>query len=228
MTHYLRLLPVALMLAACARGAETAPANAAKPAAKPAAGVMAAPAGTTMSKPASAPSASAAPRYTLAPGANELSFTFVQEGSDTPASFKQFTVALAYDEKNPAAGSLDVKVQATSVSTDYDDRDKEIRGEDLLSVEKFPTIEYHAKSFVKGAKGLEAVGKLTVRDQTRDLRIPLVIKPVTIDGKPGLEVTGNAGVNRLDYGVGQGEWKAIETVKNEIRLSWKVRLVSAR
>jgi polyisoprenoid-binding protein YceI len=176
---------------------------------------------------AAAPAADAV-RYKLAPGANELAFTFVQEGSETHASFKQFNVDLAYDEKNLAASSLDVKVQATSVFTDYEDRDAEIRGADLLSVAKYPVIEFKAASFARGAKGIEAVGKLTVRDKSRDLRVPLVIKPATVAGKPGLEVTGSVQVNRLDYGVGQGEWTATDSVKNEIKLSWKVQLVPAK
>jgi polyisoprenoid-binding protein YceI len=176
---------------------------------------------------AAAPAADAA-RYKLASGANELAFTFVQEGSETHASFKQFSVDLAYDEKNLAASSLDVKVQATSVFTDYEDRDAEIRGADLLSVAKYPVIEFKAASFARGATGIEAVGKLTVRDKSRDLRVPLVIKPATVGGRPGLEMTGSVQVNRLDYGVGQGEWTATDSVKNEIKLSWKVQLVPAK
>lgn len=236
MTNYLRLLPAAIALAACARAAETpqaapapkpAAAQSAKPAAKPAtAGVMSAPAGTTMA--GSASGAGGPTRYVLAPKGNELAFTFVQEGSETQASFKQFTVTLVYDEKNLAASTLDVKVQATSVSTDYEDRDREIRGADLLSVDKFPAIQYQARSLAKSANGIEAVGKLLVRDKTRDLRIPLVIRKITVAGKPGLEVTGNVQVNRLDFGVGQGDWSATDTVKNEIKLSWKVQLVADR
>jgi polyisoprenoid-binding protein YceI len=236
MTNYLRLLPAALALAACARAAETPQgAPAAKPAAqvaRPASGgVLSAPAGTTMKNPASTAGAAApaaATRYVLAPGGNELAFTFVQEGSETKASFKQFTVALVYDEKNLATSSLDVKVQAASVFTDYEDRDSEIRGADLLSVERFPSIHYQAGSLEKTAKGIEAVGKLTVRDKTRDLRIPLVIRKVTVGGNPGLEVTGSTQVNRLDYGVGQGDWSSTDTVKNDIKLTWKVQLVPAK
>lgn len=205
MTNYLRLLTVALLAVGGARAAE-APKPAAAPAAKPAA--------TTAS-------------YVLAPGDNHLDFTFVQEGASTPASFKQFTVGFVYDEKNLAASKLDVKVQATSVFTDYDDRDGEIREAKILDVVKFPAIEYHAASLVKGAKGVEAIGKLSVHGVTRDLRIPLVIKPVSVAGKNGLELTGSTQVKRLDFGVGQEEWTATDTVGNEIGISWRVTVIPA-
>ena len=54
--------------------------------------------------------------------------------------------------------------------------------------------------------GLEAVGKLTLRGVTHDLRLPLTIKP-TADG---LELSAKTAIKRLDYGVGQGDWKSTE------------------
>jgi polyisoprenoid-binding protein YceI len=175
-------------------------------------------------KPA-APASAAVKRYALAPTGNSLAFTYVQEGAVTEGSFKKFSVAFAYDPANLATSTLDVKVQIASIFTDYDDRDEEIRKPDIFDVASFPLGEYHAKSLVKGAKGIEAVGKLTVRGVTHDLRIPLVIKPITLAGKPALELTGNATVKRLDYGVGQGEWQKTDTVGDEIKLRWKVQLV---
>jgi polyisoprenoid-binding protein YceI len=169
--------------------------------------------------------AASATSYVLAPGDNHLDFTFVQEGAATPASFKQFAVSFVYDPQNLAASKLDVKVQATSVFTDYEDRDGEIREANILDVVKFPSIEYHATSLVKSATGVDAVGKLSVHGVTRDLRIPLVIKPVSAAGKNGLELTGSTQVKRLDFGVGQGEWAATDTVGNEIRISWKVTVI---
>lgn len=179
--------------------------------------------------PAPAPNSASATmkRYTLAPAGNSLAFTFVQEGSDIEGSFKKFSVAFAYDPANLAASSLDVKVQIASIFTNYDDRDEEIRGPEIFDTATFPLGEYHAKSLAKGAKGIEAVGKLTVRGVTHDLRIPLIIKPITVADKPALEVTGNTTVKRLDYGVGQGQWQKTDAVGDEIKLQWKVQLVPA-
>jgi polyisoprenoid-binding protein YceI len=67
------------------------------------------------------------------------------------------------------------------------------------------------------------VGKLTLRGVTRELRVPLTIRKVGA----GLEISGEVTVRRLDYGVGQGEWKSTEWVGNDVKLQYKVPLVPA-
>ena len=81
-----------------------------------------------------------------------------------------------------------------------------------------------ADSLAKRADGgLEAVGKLTLRGVTRDLRLPLTIR----ESAGGLEISGETTIKRLDYGVGQGEWKSTEWVGDEVKLQYKVPLAKA-
>lgn len=174
-----------------------------------------------------APVCAAPARHVLAPAGNSLTFNFTQEGADTQGSFDKFSVDFNYDAQNLAASTLEVTVQIESVATGYEDRDAEIRGAQIFAAKQFPLATYRATSLVQGAKGIEAVGKLTLRDVTRDLRIPLAIRPVTVGGVRGLELTGNTRVNRLDYGVGQGDWSSTEAIGNEVRIQWKVQLVPA-
>jgi polyisoprenoid-binding protein YceI len=214
MTNYIVALTAALALCSACSAAETPPAPA-----KPAA--TAAPAAS----PATAPAAATGPRYVQAPTGSNLTFTFVQEGANSNGSFGKFTTELAYDEKNPASGSLKVQVQIASVDTQDKDRNETVLGADLFDAQKFPTAQYVAGSFAKRADGgLEAVGKLTLRGVTRDLRLPLKITPTA----SGLDLAGSATIRRLDYGVGQGEWKSTESVKDEVKLQYKVSLVKAK
>ena len=170
------------------------------------------------------PAADPVPRYVQAPSGSSLTFTFVQEGAASKGSFKQFTTELRYDEKSPAAGSLNVKVQMGSVDTQDNDRNEMILGADLFDAQKFPTAQYAATSFAKRADGgLDAVGKLTLRGVTQDLRLPLEITRTAT----GIELSGETAVKRLDYGVGQGDWKSTESVGDEVKLQYKVSLVKA-
>ena len=171
-----------------------------------------------------ASAADTVPRYVQAPAGSSLTFTFVQEGAASQGSFKQFTTELHYDEKSPATGSLNVKVQVGSVDTQDKDRNEIITGADLFDAQKFPTAQYAATSFAKRADGgLDAVGKLTLRGVTKDLRLPLKITRTAA----GLELTGEAAIKRLDYGVGQGDWKSTESVGDEVKIQYKVSLVKA-
>jgi polyisoprenoid-binding protein YceI len=206
MTNY--LVPFAAALALCAGACSAADT----------------PAAPAKAKPAAAPPV-AAPHYVQAPAGSSLAFTFVQEGAASTGSFKQFTTDLAYDDKNPAAGSLKVQVQIASIDTQDKDRNETLGGPDLFDTQKFPTAQYLASTFAKRADGtLEAVGKLTLRGVSRDLRLPLKITPTAT----GLELSGATAIKRLDYGVGQGEWKSTESVSDEVKLQYKVALVKAK
>ena len=43
----------------------------------------------------------------------------------------------------------------------------------------------------------------------------------------GLELTGAVTIKRLDFGVGQGEWKSTESVGDAVKITYKVILTKA-
>lgn len=178
---------------------------------------------STAPKPATPAAATGgAARFTQAPGTGSLTFSFMQAGAENHGSFKQFATELTYDPKNPGAGSLKVTVQAGSLDTQDKDRNDALAGAELFDVAKYPTAQYLASSFAKRADGqLEAVGKLTLRGVTKDLRVPLNLR---MAGN-GCELSGEVTIKRLDFGVGQGEWQSTEWVGNEVKLQYKVPLV---
>ena len=182
-------------------------------------------------KPAAAPAASTSPAAAATSGARwtqeqgNLTFTFDQAGAASKGTFKQFSTELVYDDKSPSSGSLHVKVQIASIDTQDQERNDMLVGADLLDVKKFPTAQYVATSFARSAAGgLEAVGKLTLRGVTKDLRLPLKIVPTAA----GLELSGATAIKRLDYGVGQGDWQSTEGVADEVKIQYKVILTKAK
>jgi polyisoprenoid-binding protein YceI len=214
MTNYIASIAVviALLTGAC-HAADTPPTP------KPAAAKPAAAAPTATPAPAAA-----AQRWVQAPGSS-LTFAFDQEGAANKGSFKQFNTELTYDDKSPAAGSLNVKIQIASIDTQDKERNDMLVSADLFDAPKFPTAQYTASSFARtAAGGLEAVGKLTLRGVTHDLRLPLKIVPTAA----GLELSGATAIKRLDYGVGQGDWKSTEGVADEVKIQYKVALVKAK
>jgi len=221
MTNYRSALVLAALIggAACADD-ETPPA--AKPAASSAAAKTAAPAAAAASRPATTPAVGGLAHYVQATGSS-LGFTFEQAGAQTNGSFKQFATTFDYDPNNLAAGKLDVKVQIASLDTHDQDRNTTLVSADLFDAQRYPTATYSAGSLVKAANGVEAVGKLTIRNVTKDLRVPLAIKPTG----NGLELSGSVTIKRLDYGVGQGEWKSTESVGDAVKITYKVVLSKA-
>src|SRR5689334_9144337 len=174
MTNYFSALVLTALIGgtACAddKSSSAAAPAAAKPAAKPAA------AATPAAKPAPATAPAAVAHYTQAAGSS-LAFSFEQAGAQSSGAFRQFATTFDYDANNLAASRLDVTVQIGSLDTKDKDRDSTLASADLFDTQKFPTARYSASSLAKGANGVEAVGKLTIRDVTKDLRVPLTIRP---------------------------------------------------
>jgi polyisoprenoid-binding protein YceI len=172
----------------------------------------------------SAADAAALPRYVQAQAGSSLAFTFDQAGAASKGGFKKFTTELRYDEKAPETCSLNVKIETASVDTQDQERDEMLRAADLFDAQKYPTAQYVANSCARRADGsVEAVGKLTLRGVTRDLRLPLKITRTA----SGLDLSGEAAIKRLDYGVGQGDFKATDSVGDEVKLHYKVALAKA-
>ena len=220
MTNYLAILSATLSLfaAACHASQDTAKPAAVKPAA-------AAPASAATPAAAATPATGAPPRYTQNAAKSSLKFTFEQAGAAASGNFKKFTTVLIYDEKNLAASSLNVRVEIASVDTQEPERDAMLKDADLFNAAKYPAATFVASSLAKRADGgLEAVGKLTIRDITHDLRLPLTLKPTP----DGLELSGKTAIKRLDYGVGQGEMKATDSVGDEVKIEYVVSLVRSR
>ena len=171
-------------------------------------------------KPAAAPPA----KYVQAASGSSLAFTFTQLDAATTGHFKTFATELQYDEANLAQSALLVRVMIDSLDTQDSERDDTLKTADLFDTKTYPAATFVAKSLARNASGgLEAAGKLTIRGVTRDLRLPLTLKPTT----NGLELSGQTSIKRLDFGVGQGDWKSTESVGDEVKLQYKVVLVKA-
>jgi polyisoprenoid-binding protein YceI len=170
------------------------------------------------------PAGAGTARYTQAANTGSLTFSFSQAGAANSGAFKSFATELNYDAQNLAAGSLRVTVQIGSLATQDQERDDTLKSADLFDAGNYPTAQYTANSLAKTAGGgIEAVGKLTLRGVTRDLRLPLTIRPAA----NGVELSGEVTLKRLDFGVGQADWKSTEAVGDAVKVQYRVPLVRA-
>ena len=162
--------------------------------------------------------------YVLDPAKSTLQFDFVQAGARNQGKFRHFTANLDFAPDNLAASRLEVTIDVNSLDTGDPERDETLRDTDLFAVKKFPQARFSAAQIVKTAAGYEAVGKLTIRDVTREARVPFGLRTAAEAGTTVAYMSGKTAVKRLDYGVGQGDWKATDQVPNEVSVSFALRL----
>jgi polyisoprenoid-binding protein YceI len=164
--------------------------------------------------------------YLLDQGKSTLEYTFTQAGAQNKGRFTRFPVSFDFSADNLGASRLEVTVEMGSLDTGDQERDDTLRSDDLFAVAKFPQAHFTATQFVKTAAGFEAIGKLTIRGVTRDLQLPFTFRTATENGAAVGYMSGKTSLRRLDYGVGQGDWKATDQVGNEVGVAFTLRLVA--
>ncbi len=170
----------------------------------------------------------AAIHYSSDPAKSSLTFNFVQAGAQNEGTFTKFPVSVDAAPDGSSVSRLDVTVEMGTLDTGDKERDDTLRGPDLFSVNKFTQARFIATQITKTANGFDAAGKLTLRGVTRDQHVPFTFRTANEQGHAVAYLTGRTTVHRLDYGVGQGDWKSTEWVGNDVTVSYNVKLVAAQ
>jgi polyisoprenoid-binding protein YceI len=173
--------------------------------------------------------AAAAPvRYTLDPAGSMLRFSFEQAGAANNGRFAKFTSDVTFSADNLPASKIDTTIDVTSLDTGDKERDDTLKSADLFDVAKFPKARFvSSKITLAGASRYEAQGKLTIRNVTKDLKLPLTFQTKEEKGKLVGYMTGRVTIKRLEYGVGQGDWKSTEWVKDDVLVTFSLKLMPA-
>ena len=158
--------------------------------------------------------------YTADPAASKLDFAGVQAGAEFKGTFHKFAADVTLSPDALAAAKLDVTIDLNSVDTLDKDRDKTMRGPDIFDVAKNPSAHYVATSVTKTAAGYSAVGALTLHGVTKNVPIDFQFTP----GAGGAKLEGKATLKRLDFGVGQGDWKSTEWIADAVKVSFSLSL----
>ncbi len=164
--------------------------------------------------------AAAAAGYTSDPQQSRLEFTGVQAGAEFKGVFRKFSADVDFAPEALASSRIEVQIDLNSVDSLDKDRDTTIRGKDVFDVAHYPTAHYATKSIAKTAAGYSAVGALTLHGVTKDVPIEFQFTP----GAAGAKLSGSAKLNRLDFGVGQGDWKSTETVGDAVKINFSLVL----
>ncbi len=163
----------------------------------------------------------ASAQWGMQPRQSTLTFVATQAGAKFEGVFEKFTADIQFDPENPTAGRFDVAIDLRSVNSRDRERDDIIRGPDLFHTAQWPAARYIAEGFsAAGAGKFSGRGQLTLRNVTRE--VPLEF---TFERQPdGAWLKGEARLKRLDFGVGQGEWKDTTWVGDEVGVRFALKL----
>jgi polyisoprenoid-binding protein YceI len=158
--------------------------------------------------------------YTTDVQQSRLEFTGVQAGAEFKGVFHKFTATVEFAPDALTGSHIDVQIDMNSVDSTDKDRDTTIRGKDVFDVAHMPAAHYVTKTISKTAAGFNAIGSLTLHGVTKD--VPIDFQFTSMAG--GAKLAGSAKLNRLDFGVGQGDWKSTEWVADAVKISFSLVL----
>lgn len=88
--------------------------------------------------------------------------------------FNDFSGDFSWDKNNPAASSITVNIKTSSVDTNHAERDKHLRDDEFLNVDKYPSATFKSSKYHGDASGGKLDGTLTLHG---------VSKAITLDVK---------------------------------------------
>jgi polyisoprenoid-binding protein YceI len=125
--------------------------------------------------------------------------------STVRGAFAKMIGTVGYDPADPSKTQIDVTIDATSIDTRVEARDKDLRSANFFDVEKYPTITFKSRRAEAAGKGkLKITGDLTIHGVTKEVVLD-------VDGPTGpnrdprgnmhMGASASTQISRKDFGV---------------------------
>jgi len=117
--------------------------------------------------------------------------------------FNEYNGKIKLDGDDIHTLSLKAEIRAASIDTNNDRRDDHLRSADFFEVETYSELKFHSKEVVAHDNGYALVGDLTIKDVTKEVKLPVTLSGPAEDPwgntRVGLEIRGS--IDRNDFGV---------------------------
>jgi polyisoprenoid-binding protein YceI len=121
-----------------------------------------------------------------------------------PGEFRDYDGSFSFDPDKPLASKVSVVIQAASINTANDMRDKHLQSPDFFDVNKFPTLEFVSKKILKGDgdNQYKVVGDLTIHGVTKSVTLDATyLGKDTLMGAKIIGFSAATKIDRRDFGL---------------------------
>jgi len=125
--------------------------------------------------------------------------------STVRGAFTKVTGTVQYDPANPAKTVIDATIDANSIDTRVEMRDKDLRSPHFFDAAKFPTLTFKSKKVEAAEAGkLKVTGDLTIHGVTKEAVLDVEGPSAPIKdprGNQRMGASASTKINRQDFGL---------------------------
>ena len=155
------------------------------------------------------------------PAGSEIAFTSKQMGVPVDGQFRKFDAQVAFDPKKPEAARIAFTVDLASVTFGSAEVDAEVVKPDWFDTKKFPQARFQSTAVKPAGPGkFEVAGTLTIKGASQNVVVPVALA----QSGAATTATGAFTIKRLDYRIGDGDWKDTSMVANDVQVRFKLAL----
>ena len=118
--------------------------------------------------------------------------------------FNGISGTLAYDEAKPEESSVKVEIDASSVDTNYKQREDHLRSPDFFSVKEFPKITFTSAKVGKSGDGYDVSGELSLHGVKKTISFKAQktgASDVVAAGGPRIGFFAETSIKRSEFGM---------------------------
>ena len=150
--------------------------------------------------------------YTADTAGGEVTFRVMQAGAPYSGNFRRFAgdVCFAQGRLTRINASLD----PSSVDTGLPELDAALKEKDFFAVREFPRVTFVSTSVQSQGEAQVTRGTLEIKGNRREVEV--VLRSQQTGGK--MSISGSFTLDRLQYGIGTGDWTNTKWLGAEVKL----------
>jgi polyisoprenoid-binding protein YceI len=172
------------------------------------------------------PAVAAPPLWTVDANSSRITFAAKQMGVAIPGRFERFTAAIHFDANDLSGSKALIDIDLSSASTPSRDIETEIKREPWFDVARHPSARFETVAFThKGGERYDVAGRLTLRGVTNMVTLPATIRVIDDPVEPRMlqaQAAGDVQVSRTAFGIGQGQWRDVAVVADEVVIRFEI------
>jgi len=168
-------------------------------------------------------SSAEAPVFKITPLASKVTF-YVKASVKLEGTFDKWDATLVFTSTDASTGVLDIKIQADSVHTGSESKDKKLKGEKCFDVKKNPYITFHSTKITQTSPDtFDVEGTFTLRGISKTEALTFTVNRDAGGGTGTIK--GLLTINRKDYGLGGGIRFVTIADRVDVTIDFKARRV---